>query len=213
MDFTLRILVVDDEPLVTALLKETLKSLGYEVETAGSAAEAKTRAKAFDPDLAILDVDLGSGPDGIDLATSLKHSSPALAIIFLTNVAEPKFAGKSAKNLPNGAAYLHKLRMGDSSLLSSAIDQVSRGKGKQLRDDLTSENALSGLSRSQLDVIDLLARGMSNEEIAQIRGTTVRAVRLILVRAFKAMGIDEQGGSERRVKAAIEYLKAAGLPR
>ena len=103
--------------------------------------------------------------------------------------------------------------MGDSSLLSSAIDQVSRGKGKQLRDDLTSENSLSGLSRSQLDVIDLLARGMSNEEIAQIRGTTVRAVRLILVRAFKAMGIDEQGGSERRVKAAIEYLKAAGLPR
>lgn len=87
MTFGLKILAVDDEPLVLTLLSETLKAQGYEVTTATDAASAKRACTNFDPDLAILDVDLGSGPDGFDLATSLRHSSPTLAIIFLTNVA------------------------------------------------------------------------------------------------------------------------------
>lgn len=213
MNYGLRILAVDDESLVLTLLAETLKSQGYEVETAVDAASAKKACATFDPDLAILDVDLGSGPDGFDLATSLKHSNPALAIIFLTNVAEPRLAGKSAKSLPAGYGYLLKNRLGNSQALSAAIQAVARGSGKNFRDHLDNESAISKLSRSQLQVIQLLAQGKSNEEIALIRNTTVRAVRLILVRAFKVMGIPEQGGPERRVQAAVEYLKVTGFAR
>lgn len=213
MAIGLKILAVDDEPLVLTLLSETLKAQGHEVLTATDAASAKKAAGGFDPDIAILDVDLGSGPDGFDLATSLRHSSPALAILFLTNVAEPRLAGKSVKSLPAGYGYLLKSKLGDSRLLNAAIIAVARGAGKQFRDNVDSENALNKLSRSQLQVVQLLAMGKSNEEIAQIRNTTVRAVRLILVRAFKVMGIQEQGGPERRVQAAIQYLKATGFPR
>jgi DNA-binding NarL/FixJ family response regulator len=211
--FGLKILAVDDEPLVLTLLSETLKAQGYEVTTATDAASAKRACTNFDPDLAILDVDLGSGPDGFDLATSLRHSSPTLAIIFLTNVAEPRLAGKSVKNLPAGYGYLLKSKLGDSKLLNAAIVGVARGAGKEFRENIDSGHALGKLSRSQLQVVQLLAMGKSNEEIAQIRNTTIRAVRLILVRAFKVMGISEQGGPERRVQAAIQYLKATGFPR
>lgn len=213
MTFGLKILAVDDEPLVLTLLSETLKAHGYEVTTASDAASAKRACTNFDPDLAILDVDLGSGPDGFDLATSLRHSSPTLAIIFLTNVAEPRLAGKSLKNLPAGYGYLLKSKLGDSKLLNAAIIGVARGAGKEFRENVESGHALGKLSRSQLQVVQLLAMGKSNEEIAQIRNTTIRAVRLILVRAFKVMGISEQGGPERRVQAAIQYLKATGFPR
>lgn len=213
MTFGLKILAVDDEPLVLTLLSETLKAQGYEVTTATDAASAKRACTNFDPDLAILDVDLGSGPDGFDLATSLRHSSPTLAIIFLTNVAEPRLAGKSVKNLPAGYGYLLKPKLGDSKLLKAAIVGVARGAGKEFRENIDSGHALGKLSRSQLQVVQLLAMGKSNEEIAQIRNTTIRAVRLILVRAFKVMGISEQGGPERRVQAAIQYLKATGFPR
>ncbi len=213
MTFGLKILAVDDEPLVLTLLSETLKAQGYEVTTATDAASAKRACTNFDPDLAILDVDLGSGPDGFDLATSLRHSSPTLAIIFLTNVAEPRLAGKSVKNLPAGYGYLLKSKLGDSKLLNAAIVGVARGAGKEFRENIDSGYALGKLSRSQLQVVQLLAMGKSNEEIAQIRNTTIRAVRLILVRAFKVMGISEQGGPERRVQAAIQYLKATGFPR
>jgi DNA-binding NarL/FixJ family response regulator len=103
--------------------------------------------------------------------------------------------------------------MGDSRELGKAIEEVARGRGKFFRDDLQVAHPLKVLSNSQLEVIRLLAAGKSNEEIALIRGTTVRAVRLILVRAFKALGINEAGGSERRVQAALEYMKVAGIPK
>ena len=203
--------MVDDEPLVRSLLTEVVKTLGYEVRAAESAADARKTCQSFDADVAIIDVDLGAGPNGFDLAANLRAINSAIAVIFLTNLVEPKLAGRSGKDLPTGYAYLVKSRMGDTATLNEVIKQVSRGKGSDYRDDLAALNPLSELSRSQLDVVRLLAQGKSNEEIAETRGTTVRAVRMILVRAFQALGIDEDAGPEKRVQAAIKYLKTVGL--
>ncbi len=210
MEFKLRVLVVDDEPLVRSLLTEVVKTLGYEVRAAESAADARKICQTFDADVAIIDVDLGPGPNGFDLAATFRALNSAIAIIFLTNLVEPKLAGRSGKDLPSGYAYLVKSRISDTATLNEVIRQVSRGKGGDYRDDLQAENPLSELSRSQLDVVRLLAQGKSNEEIAEIRGTTVRAVRMILVRAFQALGIEEDAGPEKRVQAAIKYLKTTG---
>lgn len=210
VDFKLRVLIVDDDPLVCSLLAEVIRSLGYETKSALSAAEARKICQSFDADVAIIDVDLGAGPNGFDLANNLKITNSAIAIIFLTNLVEPKLAGRSSKDLPAGHAYLLKSRMSDTSLLNQAIKEVSRGQGAEFRDDLKAINPLGDLSRSQMDVIRLVAQGKSNEEIAAERGTTVRAVRMILVRAFQSLGLDENLGPERRVLAAIKYLKTIG---
>lgn len=210
MEFKLRVLIVDDEPFVRSLLTEVVKSLDYEAMSADSASEARKICQSFDADVAIIDVDLGPGPNGFDLATSLRAVNSAIAIIFLTNLVEPKLAGRAGKDLPAGYAYLVKSRMSDTSTLGEVIKQVSRGRGSDFRDDFTAENPLAELSRSQLDVVRLLAQGKSNEEIAEIRGTTVRAVRMMLVRAFQALGIDDDAGPEKRVQAAIKYLKTVG---
>lgn len=203
-------LVVDDEPLVRSLLAEVLKSLGYETEMASSSSEARKILQSFDADVAIIDVDLGAGPNGFDLATAIRSINSAIAIIFLTNLLEPKLAGRSGRDLPQGHAYLVKSRMGETGILDNAIKQVSRGQGDKFRDDLKSINPLADLSRSQLDAIRLLAQGKSNEEIAQERRTTVRAVRMILARAFQTMGLDTDAGPERRVQAAIKYMQVSG---
>lgn len=210
VDFKLRVLIVDDDPLVCSLLAEVIRFLGYETKSALSAAEARKICQSFDADVAIIDVDLGAGPNGFDLANNLKITNSAIAIIFLTNLVEPKLAGRSSKDLPAGHAYLLKSRMSDTSLLNQAIKEVSRGQGAEFRDDLKAINPLGDLSRSQMDVIRLVAQGKSNEEIAAERGTTVRAVRMILVRAFQSLGLDENLGPERRVLAAIKYLKTIG---
>ena len=210
MEFKLRVLIVDDEPLVRSLLTEVVKSLGYEAKCAESASEARKICQSFDADVAIIDVDLGPGPNGFDLAANLKALNSAIAVIFLSNLVEPKLAGRTGKDLPAGSAYLVKSKMSDTANLDLVIREVSRGKGSNYRDDLQAQNPLSELSRSQLDVVRLLAQGKSNEEIAAIRGTTVRAVRMILVRAFQALGIDEDAGPEKRVQAAIKYLKTTG---
>lgn len=212
MEFSLRVMVVDDEPLVRGLLTEVLKSVGYEVAAAATSAEARVLAKSFDPDVAILDVDLGEGPTGFDLELGLRHSNPQLAIIFLSNIPSSKLVGVSPKSIPKTASYLLKSSMGDSRVLSEAINRASRGRGGEIREDLIARHNLSGLSRSQFEVIELVARGLSNDEIAMMRGTSVRAVRMLVARAYKVMGIESQRGSAR-VKAALNFLKVAGLPK
>lgn len=212
MEFNLKVLVVDDEPLVRGLMTEVLTSAGYEVKAAADAASAKQLAKDFDPDVAVLDVDLGSGPNGFDLEVSLRHTNPQLAIVFLTNIPSPKVLGVSAKSIPKNASYLLKSSMGDSLKLSQAINQASRGFGGTVREDLEARHSLSGLSRSQFEVIEMVARGMTNEEIADVRGTSVRAVRMIIARAFKTLGIESPRGAGR-VKAAISFLRLTGTGR
>ncbi len=202
----LRVLVVDDEPLVRGLLGESLTALGHEVALAGGAAEARQRARDLDPDVALVDIDLGPGPDGFDLELSLRRAHPELRTLFLTNLPSPQAAGRRSRDVPPAAAYLHKGRIADSRALDEAIRRVSRGEGATLRDDLDAGGPLAGLSGAQLEVLRLVAAGLSNAEIATRRGTSERAVRMLVGRTFRAVGVEGTGSADR-VRAALALLR------
>jgi two-component system, OmpR family, phosphate regulon response regulator PhoB len=77
-----RILVVEDDPDISDLLKRVLESDGYEVEMASDSAGALRAVAADEPDLVLLDVVLG-GEDGRDLLVKLREKSDVPAV-FLT---------------------------------------------------------------------------------------------------------------------------------
>lgn len=208
-----RILIVEDDALIRSLVSALLESKGFEVRTANSAAHARSIADEFDPDLALLDIELGEGPSGIDLSVALRHSHPALALVFLTHIPEPRVVGVDNRSIPKNAGYLYKGRISDPGVLEEAIEAALRDKvnGSQ-RHDKTSTHIFSEVSRSQLEVIKMIALGYTNAQIAAERGTTVRAVENLLNRAFEASGIEVAEGEHMRVKVAREYIKAAGLP-
>lgn len=69
----LRILVVEDELIVAMDLEEALKSLGHEVvAVAGSSREAVDAAGQHEPDVVLMDINLGPGPDGIETAKQIR---------------------------------------------------------------------------------------------------------------------------------------------
>jgi two-component system, OmpR family, alkaline phosphatase synthesis response regulator PhoP len=76
------ILVVDDEPKITQLVRDYLQSAGFEVVTAGDGREALMRAHTDRPDLVILDLGLPQ-LDGLDVTRSLRRDGD-LPIIMLT---------------------------------------------------------------------------------------------------------------------------------
>jgi two-component system OmpR family response regulator len=78
-----RLLVVDDEANICALLSATLRHVGYDVRTAGSGAEALTAADEYQPDLVVLDVMLPDF-DGFEVARKLRADGRILPIVFLT---------------------------------------------------------------------------------------------------------------------------------
>jgi two-component system OmpR family response regulator len=88
-----RILVVDDEPHIAALLSATLRLIGYDVATATSGEQALCRAGETDPDLVVLDVMLPD-LDGREVARRLRADRPDLPVLFLT--ARDSVAGLTA---------------------------------------------------------------------------------------------------------------------
>ncbi|MDO7848576.1 response regulator transcription factor [Hymenobacter sp. M29] len=117
----LRILIVEDEPLFAAQLKQALTSLSYEV--VGPALDPATALQLFQtssppPDIALLDIHLGPrGPDGIDLAKRLLAERP-LPVIFLTSHADASSFARARQLGP--AAYLVKPT--DVAALQRAIE-------------------------------------------------------------------------------------------
>ena len=80
---TLKILVVDDEPQIRRQLKVGLNGYGYDVLTATNGEEALITAAQQQPDLLILDISLGSAPDGIEVCRRLREWS-ATPVIMLS---------------------------------------------------------------------------------------------------------------------------------
>jgi DNA-binding NarL/FixJ family response regulator len=210
-----RVLLVEDELIVRSLLQELLESHGYQVYPASDAASARAIAELDRPDVLVADIQLGGGPTGIDLAHAIQFTYRLKGLVFLTNVPEPRLIGFDSKSIPKSAVYLNKARLANSNVLVEAIEaSMSRNVPKSMRDDLTEGSSLPDLSRSQIEVLQLVSQGLSNQEIAIKRATGIRAVENLLHRAYEALGIDvESSSSNVRVNGALAYLEAIGAKR
>ncbi|WP_374226733.1 response regulator transcription factor [Micromonospora sp. WMMB482] len=78
-----RVLVVDDEENIRALLSATLRLVEFDVRVAGGGHEALTMAEEFDPDLVVLDVMLPD-LDGFQVARRLRGAGAGVPVLFLT---------------------------------------------------------------------------------------------------------------------------------
>ena len=209
--FNRHVVVVEDEALLRDLIAKTLETSGFQVTTAANAADAARAFKATDPDAVVLDVELGPGPNGFDFAESLNKTAPDVGIVFLTNLPDARFAGRESKDLPANISYLRKSQLVDSNELVEALEAVLRDSiSSNFRHDLNNDRPLSSLSKKQISVLQLLAMGYTNSQIADKRGTTVRAVEGIVSRIFQALDIDVQAEGNARVEAAATYLRASG---
>lgn len=205
------VLVVEDDALLRELLAVALERHGFSVDTAASASDAKRSFSRGDHDALVLDINLGPGPNGFDLAEVLRQQAPHVAIVFLTNVPDPRFVGRAPEDVPKGVAYLRKSSLGDVDALIVALDSALRGSGIDgLRQDRDPERPLASLTRKQIAVLSLVAAGKSNAQIAEDRGVSVKAIEDTISRAAQALGIDTQEEGNLRVAAARRFLAATG---
>jgi len=82
-----KILVVDDEPSILNLVTSYLKAEGYEIFTASDGLAALKAAKAYHPDLVVLDIML-PGMDGLEVLTHLRRDSNAYVILLTARTEE-----------------------------------------------------------------------------------------------------------------------------
>ncbi|WIM99133.1 response regulator transcription factor [Actinoplanes oblitus] len=92
-----RVLVVDDEPNISALLSATLRLVAFDVRVAGTGTAALLAVGAFEPDLIVLDVMLPD-VDGFEVARRLRAAGHRTPVLFLTarDTVEDRILGLSA---------------------------------------------------------------------------------------------------------------------
>ncbi|MFI5927016.1 response regulator transcription factor [Micromonospora sp. NPDC051543] len=94
---TARVLVVDDEPNIAALLSATLRLVEFDVRVASTGQQALAAVEQFDPDLVVLDVTLPDF-DGIEIARRLRAAGREVPVLFLTarDAVEDRISGLAA---------------------------------------------------------------------------------------------------------------------
>ena len=204
-------LVVEDDSLVAALLSSLLTGQGFQVVTASNAAEAMDQVRTFDPDVALLDINLGSGPSGLSLGKFLSQRHPDIGLVFLTRFPDPHSAGLEAWEVPEGSTFLSKSLIKDVSLLNEAIENVLSTKKTDIR-GFSNDNPLAKLTKAQIAVLTMVASGMTNAAIAAARETKERTVEKRLQTIYAALDISMSGDINPRIEAARIYIANAGMP-
>jgi DNA-binding NarL/FixJ family response regulator len=195
-DFVRRVLVVEDESLLRSLLEANLVSRGFEVQVAADASGANKIVKSFDPDVLVVDIDLGDGLNGLELVSALGRADSTRGYVILSNYSA------SVKNIPEVPyiSYLNKQDISNPETLNDEIEGVLRGRAK----DFNHEGE-TRLTASQLDILRMIAEGMTNQQIAEKKKQSTRAVEQLLARTYQAMGLEKNTGQSRRVLAVQKY--------
>lgn len=212
-DFRRSVLVVEDEALLRELIVTALEERGLDVVAAGTAADAARAFRALNPDGIVMDIDLGVGPNGFDLAERFLADETGVAILFLTNLPDARFAGRTPDDLPPGIAYLRKNAVSEVGVLVEALDAAMRGTvNERMRHDMDPGRPLASLNRRQIEILRLVALGKTNAQIAELRGTTVKPVERAIARAFAAAGMEVESDGNIRVNAARRFMRLSGHP-
>lgn len=200
------VIIVEDDAFMRSLLADALDKAGFEVSTAASSADAKRIMKFMDPDAIVLDIDLGPGPTGFDIAENLRKTSSDVAIVFLTSLPDPRFAAVDGRVVSKNVAYLNKHLVSDSSTLVDALEAVlvERGVDKFRHHELE-DRPLANLSRTQIQVLQLIAEGKTNQQIAELRKRSLAATESAITRTLEALGVDAKAEQNVRVAAAMKY--------
>jgi len=197
--------------MTRALVQRSLEDDGFVVTAVENARGAIRIFEDVDPDVLVADINLGAGPNGVELATILRVHAPYLGVVFLTN--HTSLDPVEGVAPPDNVAFVHKGSVADPSELRRAIEAaLSDSRDGLVITSRSEDDRLSQLSPVQMSVLRQIAEGWSNAEIAQQRGTTTRSVERLISRTFDALGVGNDDKHSVRVEAARIYCQAFGVP-
>lgn len=203
-----RALVVEDQAALRILVCDMLAREGWEVAGAADAAEAMQSFAELDPDVLLTDIDLGSRPSGAELALMLADLAPHMGIVFLSSYPRAA-AGAKAMGIEH-AVFVAKQDLGSPAELIDALETALSAHRAPAAPLAADRDGLGRLTRHQLDVLGMIARGWSNEQIAEAAGSTTRAVERSVSRIFERLGLAGDTTKSPRVAAAGMYMAAFG---
>jgi DNA-binding NarL/FixJ family response regulator len=214
----IRVLIADDDDLMRAGLVELLTA-DPDIEIAGQAAngrEAVDRACRLAPDVVLMDVRMPD-VDGIAATRELAQAAPDARVLILTTFEQDDYifgalrAGASGFLLKRTRpeeliAAVRAIAAGDSLLSPSVTRRVIDRMAQQPTPELADQAKLDGLTPREREVLVLIARGLSNREIAAVLVVEESTIRTHVKRILMKLDLRD------RVQAVI-FAYETGLNR
>ena len=203
-----RVLVVQREPFALTSIVNALVYRGLDVVgRAATAREALDLQRDQEPEVAVLDLDLGSGPSGIELAHALRIQQPDIGLVMLSSFRDPRLFAPEMSVLPLGAAYVCKSDVDD---FGAVADRVMDAARSPLEVRTPAPNTVPSLTNKQISVLRLVAQGKSSQAIASELQMTPKAVEQSISKLSEILGVPKERSVNQRVRLARAYLTLSG---
>jgi DNA-binding NarL/FixJ family response regulator len=208
---TVRVFLLDDHEIVRRGLRDLIDA-EEDMEVVGvasTAEEALNRVPPTRPDVAVLDVRLPDG-SGVEVCREIRARHPEVQALMLTSFADDEalfsaiMAGASGYVLKQirGNELIDAIRRvaGGESLLDPA---VTRRVLERLRDNREEDEGLARLSDQERKILDFIAEGMTNRQIAEAMFLAEKTVKNYVSTMLSKLGM------ERRTEAAAYAARLA----
>jgi DNA-binding NarL/FixJ family response regulator len=214
-----RVVIGEDSLLLREGLARLLEETGHDVVAqAGDAEELLRKVGAHKPDIVTVDVRMppSFNDEGIRAALTIRERWPRVAVLVLSEHVESTYALELFADGTDGLGYLLKQRVSDLDQFADAVSRVAGG-GSALDPEVVSHllgrhgrrDPLDRLTPRELEVLGLMAEGLSNRAIAERLVVTERAVEKHVTSIFSKLDLPPTAEAHRRVLAVLKYLEAA----
>ena len=208
----LTVVVADDDRLTALTLADSLTRHGLKnlatAHTAGDAIAAVTQLK---PDVLVVDLDFGPGPTGIDVALAVRRNQPTIGVVIITAYEDPRLLAPGLPQAPAGSLYLVKQQITNPEQVAVAA-KMSRDAAINPTKKKIFKTGVS-LTNQQIELLRLVAAGLSNQAIAEALSLTPESVKKSITRLAKRVGVDNSSDSNLRVDLTHVYLQHTGFSR
>ena len=214
----MRVVVADDSVLLREGIVRLLEDEGFEVVgQAGDADDLLRKVAAHKPDVALVDIRMPptNTDDGLRAAREIGQRHPDTSVLVLSQYLDQDYALEVLGDAVSGIGYLLKDRVADVEPFADAVRRVSAGGSAvdpevlaQLVGRARGHDPLAELTPRELEVLELMAEGRSNQAIAEQLVVTERAVEKHVTRIFDKLGLAPAPEDHRRVLAVLTFLRS-----
>ena len=188
-----RILIVEDDPLIAEDISESLKEIGYDIAgMAYDADEALSLVDSLKPDIAILDINLDSDKDGIEIADYIQknHKFP---FIFLTSYADRNTIERAKHTRPMGYIVKPFDERDLFTALEIALFTYDLPQGHQVisLEELNKKSA-TPLTPKEYEIVLQVMEGLANKQLAETNFVSLNTIKTHLKNIYDKLGVNSR---------------------
>lgn len=211
----MRVIVADDSLLVREGLGALLRARGHAVvDAVGAPERVPALVRTHAPDVVLVDIRMPPTytDEGLRLAAGLRRSHPEVGVLVLSQYVVGGYAAWLLERAPVRVGYLLKDSILQADVLEDAMTRVADGgtvvDATVAESLVRSSGPALGLSERELEVLQLMAEGLSDKGIAQRLTVSIHTVATHVQHVFAKLELPGGPADNRRVQAVVTYLSA-----